>query len=659
MKKILLLIFAFISINAFSQIKVKNNSFRKIEGYVMLDKKDHTDMNDAPMALIKIATENINAEERRKFTFKGNAETYFDWTFEPGEIYLYVSAAAATFIEIIHEDYGKYEFKLPYDLCDYCGYDMVVEYLGTKENDGYLVVKSDQANAKIYIDEEEIGEQIVLKQFIIGTTHTWMIECDNYHTESGKVTIKAGKNVIEKKMRPVFVDVIVRTDSESSIYIDDEYKSKGTWTGKLPEGKHIFEAKKVNHKTMQKSIEVVSGVTKSIVIENPKPITGTVDITTLPADAKIYIDGKYYGQTPNTINMIVGEHELKLEKEACLPIMKSIIVKADKVLTINEKLQTGKDVTIKTIRNGDNVYIDDEYVGKTPLKKHLLFGNHNVKVMREDETAYRNIDVNAVDGQDEFIIYYGHFVTFDSNKKGDVVFVDGEKQGKTPMELDIAYGNHKVTVKRNQKIETRDLYISSSSKSYYMFNPTKETLKEFNDNGVRFIMANASVSSSIMNLVDLPSDLRDPAKLSYGLSFGSYNSIGWYMSIMTSFNVTDSVVYTGATQFFPGFQGGVSDYNTLTENVVNSRISAMLGIMVRVVGPVYLKLGGGYGLYSKYYQTDKGDWYRSYESKDGWQMTGGLQFNMKHLILSADVVTDQNFDVFELKLGLGFGWKKK
>ena len=342
MKKILLLIFAFISINAFSQIKVKNNSFRKIEGYVMLDKKDHTDMNDAPMALIKIATENINAEERRKFTFKGNAETYFDWTFEPGEIYLYVSAAAATFIEIIHEDYGKYEFKLPYDLCDYCGYDMVVEYFGTKENDGYLVVKSDQANAKIYIDEEEIGEQIVLKQFIIGTTHTWMIECDNYHTESGKVTIKAGKNVIEKKMRPVFVDVIVRTDSESSIYIDDEYKSKGTWTGKLPEGKHIFEAKKVNHKTMQKSIEVVSGVTKSIVIEDPKPITGTVDITTLPADAKIYIDGKYCGQTPNTVNMIIGEHELKLEKEACLPIMKSIIVKADRVLTINEKIQTGK-----------------------------------------------------------------------------------------------------------------------------------------------------------------------------------------------------------------------------------------------------------------------------------------------------------------------------
>lgn len=438
MKKILLLIFAFISINAFSQIKVKNNSFQKIEGYVMLDKKDHTDMNDAPMALIKIATENINAEERRKFTFKGNAETYFDWTFEPGEIYLYVSATAATFIEIIHEDYGKYEFKLPYDLCDYCGYDMVVEYLGTKENDAYLVVKSDQANAKIYIDEEEVGEQIVLKQFAIGTTHTWMIECDNYHTESGKLIITAGENVIEKKMRPVLVDVDMCDD-------------------------------------------------------------------------------------------IVGNKELD----------------TDKVLTINEKMQT------------------------------------------------------------------------------------------------------------------RDLYISRDSKSYDMFNPTKETMNEFNDNGVRFIMANASVSSSIQNLIDMPSNLLDPVSLSYGLSFGSYNSIGWYMSIMTSFNVTDSGVYTGVTQFLPDFQAGVNDYNVLTENVVNSRLSAMLGLMTRLGGPIYFKLGGGYELYSKYYQTDSGDWYRSYESKEGWLLTGGFQFNMKHLILSIDVVSDQKFDMLEFKLGLGFGWKTK
>ena len=85
----------------------------------------------------------------------------------------------------------------------------------------------------------------------------------------------------------------------------------------------------------------------------------------------------------------------------------------------------------------------------------------------------------------------------------------------------------------------------------------------------------------------------------------------------------------------------------------------MLGLMTRLGGPIYFKLGGGYVLYSKYYQTDSGDWYRSYESKEGWLLTGGFQFNMKHLILSIDVVSDQKFDMLEFKLGLGFGWKTK
>ena len=79
-------------------MQVKENSFHQIDGYVMLDKNDHYDDNNLPMALIKISTENITAEERRRITFKGNLATYFDVHLEPTEIYLYISAQAATFI---------------------------------------------------------------------------------------------------------------------------------------------------------------------------------------------------------------------------------------------------------------------------------------------------------------------------------------------------------------------------------------------------------------------------------------------------------------------------------------------------------------------------------------------------------------------------------
>ena len=73
MKKLFLILLTFISLNVVGQIKVKEGSFKKIEGFVMLDKNSHYDDNDRPMALIKISTENINAEQRRNFIFKGGS----------------------------------------------------------------------------------------------------------------------------------------------------------------------------------------------------------------------------------------------------------------------------------------------------------------------------------------------------------------------------------------------------------------------------------------------------------------------------------------------------------------------------------------------------------------------------------------------------------
>lgn len=61
MRKLYLILLTFITINVFGQndfFKVKENSFRQIDGFVMLDKNEHYDDNNLPMALIKISTVN-------------------------------------------------------------------------------------------------------------------------------------------------------------------------------------------------------------------------------------------------------------------------------------------------------------------------------------------------------------------------------------------------------------------------------------------------------------------------------------------------------------------------------------------------------------------------------------------------------------------------
>ena len=472
---------------SYAQIHVKEGSVRKIDGFVMLDKTERLDDNDNPMALIRITTENMTAEQRARFDFRGNAITYFDMDIKPGEFGLYISSVA-TFVEIIHPDYGKTEYHFPFDLCEFCGYEMVVQYVPLVVNAAsepvqkkkyHLIVKADQSDATIYIDDNplDIGEASLL--VTEGTNHTWKIECNLYHTETGSVTVNE-RTVVNKTLRPAFgyinissspeqgakvfvdgeyiglspiktdklksgthtvrvmkdmykmkeqsfvvadgqttnatlnmsanfVNVTINTDSQSDIYVDEEYKGKGRWTGRLSDGEHIVEARKANHRASSKAVELVLGETKTITLEAPKPIYGSLEINTSPMNANIYIDGKHYGETPNYINeIIIGSHELKLTKQGCSEIKKTITIKEGETLSVNEKLQTGKEISISTDKSGDKIYVDGNYVGISPITSTLAYGTHTIKAERNGKTVSKNINVVQSGGDSSVKLTFGN-----------------------------------------------------------------------------------------------------------------------------------------------------------------------------------------------------------------------------------------------------------
>lgn len=200
MRKFFFILLAFVSLNTSAQINVKENSFHQIDGYVMLDKNDHYDINDKPMALIKISTENITAEERRRITFKGNLETEFDAHFEPTEIYLYLSTAA-TFIEIHHPDYGKTEYWLPFDLKGFCGYEMVLQYIPLfampepESQMSHLIIKSEPADALIFIDGKQQGQTPDVISDIQAGTYELRFEKQGYKPLVKKISVKEGETL--------------------------------------------------------------------------------------------------------------------------------------------------------------------------------------------------------------------------------------------------------------------------------------------------------------------------------------------------------------------------------------------------------------------------------------------------------------------------------
>ena len=707
MKRLFTILLIFTSLTSFAQMQVKENSFHQIEGFVMLDKYEHTDINDRPMALIKISTENITAEERRRITFKGNIATELDARFEPSEIHLYLSAQAATFLEIHHPDYGKTEYWFPFDLKDFCGYEMVLQYVPLVANaitqqNNYLTILCDQPNASIYIDDQYVSDGF--KSLAIGTTHSWRIECDMYHTESGTVTITKDEPItIEKQLSPAygfikinskpesgalvfinnkkvgttpyqsdkmasgtykvrvvkdmyqtaeqiftitdgnttdaildmtanFVNLTIETDAKSDIYIDEQLKGKGKWSGRISDGAHFVEVKKDKHRTVSKNLNLVLGKDEVIKIEAPAPIVGMLDISSLPVKANIYLNGKHYGATPRIISdLLIGDYTLKLEKEGCASVTKNITIEENQTLAIKESLPTGKEVVIKTDKTGDKIYVDGNYIGTSPITTNISYGSHNLKAVRDSQTATKNVEVKTTSAKEEFVLAFGKMINISSNHKGDDIYLDGKKVGTTPMEIDFSLGKHEVEVRRGKLYETKDLQVTKNSSSSYNFFPKKESLDKYLSRGVSFLTLNGAYSVA--------------PQLSYGLTFGRVKKIGWFVSAMSNFD-------------FAGFDVIDNPYDAvvLTGETASTRISVMGGFVVKIGGPVYLKLGAGYGMRIKCWETAGGE-YVEYpgDTYKGIDLSAGLQFNLRNVTFDFDAVTT-NLKYMEIKLGVGVNW---
>ena len=258
MKRILLVIFALISLNTFAQLQVKEGSFKHVPNAVMNDKYDHLDGNDLPMALIKISTENISEQERLRLKFQGNLATQITKIPKTGQMWIYISAENATFINFMHPDYGTCKYYLPEKLCDFCTYEMVLQYVNAvpEMKTGFLVVVSDPLDADVYIDGKYSGKTVKVITDISVGTHELEISKQGYYSVKKTVTISAGETININETLQIKKEISISTDqSGDKIYVDGNYVGISPITSNMSYGSHEIKAER-NGKIVSKTINV-------------------------------------------------------------------------------------------------------------------------------------------------------------------------------------------------------------------------------------------------------------------------------------------------------------------------------------------------------------------------------------------------------------------
>lgn len=187
---------------------------------------------------------------------------------------------------------------------------------------------------------------------------------DMYELSNHKVIINDNETTtLNVNMAPKFAELTINAPSGARIMINKEYKGTGKWSGRLNPAIYSISSSLESHKDAYKEIELNKGDNKTIEL-TPTPIYGSLDVTTSPSGAQLYIAGKNYGKTPLIVKeLLIGSYNITLSKQGFQEIKRTIVIKEDENNELKESLiastvySATKEDSVK--RKLDSQYLTD------------------------------------------------------------------------------------------------------------------------------------------------------------------------------------------------------------------------------------------------------------------------------------------------------------
>ena len=271
--------------------------------------------------------------------------------------------------------YGRYQYRafcLNYHdengEVDVSGQKQTIE-VNLKPAFGYLSVsdndRKEYAGASVYVDDKLVGA-IPVSQLQLGSgSHGITVMKEFYKPYSSTFVIADEQTkVIIPQLAPDFADITLTTSAGASIYVNDELKGKGSWKGRLATGAYLFETRQDGHIPYSMSCDITDKDNgRTISIQSPTPLYGSLIVESTPDNAKVYIDGKHVGETPLFIQQqIIGQHSITVKQDGYKDQTKTAVVAegAESSLTFTlEKGVVDESFTVSGSASGQpaNCYI--------------------------------------------------------------------------------------------------------------------------------------------------------------------------------------------------------------------------------------------------------------------------------------------------------------
>jgi len=264
---------------------------------------------------------------------------------------------------------------------------------------------------------------------------------------------------------------IYTTPSQAEIYLDDlKIGLSPILNYKVKPGEHKIKIIKDGYEEKEQNIKIEENkeITLKLTLE---PISttakkGSLDVSSTPDKAKVYINDQYKGDTPLKLDLDIGTYNLKITKSGYQDYTDKITIEENKILKLSPKLSSSTSSTTPTQPvlkqgklsldsnpQGADVYINGKLYGKTPLNTNLNVGSYKVEIKKDGYLPYSlTVQINENKEYKETIplhpISVKGILKVSCDPSGALIYLNDVIIGHTSINIELDPGYYKLKIEK-------------------------------------------------------------------------------------------------------------------------------------------------------------------------------------------------------------------
>ena len=260
-------------------------------------------------------------------------------------------------------------------------------------------------------------------------------------------------------------DAVLEVESTpvgASLFVDNDLVGRTPVSTKIAAGTYSLRLEHPDYQKKTVMVRIESGE-QSVKRIDLDPLY-ILEIPGNPPDALVKIDGSFQGKTPTTITWEKQTCELVIEKEGWSTYRKNLVLDPGKNVIEFSLDRASVRLSVRTDPDEAQVYLDGEFVGKTPFQETVSPGARTLRVQKEGYRAEEErVDLRS-DANLTYTLRESQTIQIKlSAHPWAEVFIDGKSIGNIPpiKEISITVGPHTFEFVRGESRVTKKYEVKN------------------------------------------------------------------------------------------------------------------------------------------------------------------------------------------------------